>query len=211
MATSSAALRDAAANCESASDIMNVLATAEALAVSMLGAALESAEKGELAMSQEQVLTFTAARAEEQAHYEALTQADAVAATLSFTVPDPMILTDMEVFLPAVVGLEEVVVAAYLAAAQEFAALDQPKLVQRALAIAAVEAEHRVAVRFFATGAGVLKGLPNDIAFEKALFTSVGGAADALQQLGWIGGNGDEITYPGPGKIDTTGVHQLKS
>ncbi len=64
-------------------------------------------------------------------------------------------------------------------------------------------------VRAFAVEGGVITGLPNDIAFQQALFTSVGEAAAALQQLGFIGGSGPQITYPGPGAIDTTNVKQL--
>ena len=65
-------------------------------------------------------------------------------------------------------------------------------------------------MRFFAIQAGVLSGTPNDVAFEKAMFTSVGQAAAALQQLGFIGGSGPQITYPGPGAIDTTGLTNLR-
>ncbi len=78
-----------------------------------------------------------------------------------------------------------------------------------ALQIGAVEAEHRAGVRFYAIQAGVLTGTPNDVAFEKALFASVGEAAAALQKLGFIGGSGAQVTFPGPGAIDATGVTQL--
>ncbi len=123
--------------------------------------------------------------------------------------PDPKIVTDVPTFLRTLITLEEAFIAAYLAAAQEFAILGEARLAQVALQIGAVEAEHRAGVRFYAIQAGVLSGTPNDVAFEKALFTSVGQAAAALQQLGFIGGSGDQITYPGPGTIDFTGVTQL--
>jgi len=202
-------LPNASTTCESVQDIINIAATAEALAITALGCALDSAAKGTLALNPEHIQAFTAARAEEQAHYDVLTAAGAKPLTTTFTVPDPKFLTDAATFLPAVIGLEEAFVAAYLAAAQEFAALGEQRLAQLAFSIAAVESEHRVAVRFFAVEAGVIKGLPNDIAFEQALFTSAGSAAGALKQLGWIGGSGDSITYPGPGKIDPTGITQL--
>ena len=197
------------AACETVQDIMNVASTAEALAVTALGGALESAAQGMLALNAEHVQAFTAARAEEQAHYDVLTAAGAQPTTTTFTLPDPKILTDVATFFTSAIVLEEAFVAAYLAAAQEFAALGETELVQLALAIAAVEAEHRVAVRFFANEAGLLDDLPNDIAFEQALFPSVSAAADALTQLGWIGGSGAQIAYPGPGAIDATGVNQL--
>ncbi|HEV2124368.1 MAG TPA: ferritin-like domain-containing protein, partial [Chloroflexota bacterium] len=71
-------------------------------------------------------------------------------------------------------------------------------------------AEHRAGARFFAIQAGILSGTPNDVAFERALFTSVGQAATALTDLGFIGGTGTQITYPGPGEIDFTGVTSLQ-
>ena len=46
----------------------------------------------------------------------------------------------------------------------------------------------------------------NDVAFEKALFNSVGQAAELLQRLGYVGGDGPSVTYPGPGTIRTAGV-----
>ncbi|MBC5825393.1 MAG: ferritin-like domain-containing protein [Candidatus Eremiobacteraeota bacterium] len=203
-------LNGGSAGCESVRDIINIAATAEALAVTFLGVALESAENGKLALNAEHKQALRAARAEEQAHYLFLTGAGARPLTTTFTVPDPKLVTDVPTFLKTLIVLEEAFVAAYLAAAQEFGILGQPKLVQIALATAAVEAEHRVALRFFAIEAGVLAGLPNDIAFEKSKFASVGEAAAALRELGFIDGSGAHITYPGPGKIDYTGVKHLK-
>lgn len=195
---------------ESVQKIMNIAATAEAFAVTALGEALQNAALGRLALNAEHQQALRAARAEEQAHYLFLTGAGARPLTTTFTVPDPKIVTDVPAFLKTLIILEEVFIAAYLAAAQEFARLRKPNLVQVALAIASVEAGHRVAVRFFAIEAGVLTGLPNDVAFQKSKFASVGEAAVALQKLGFIGGGGARITYPGPGSIDYSGVKNLK-
>jgi len=197
------------ATCESLQDIINIAATAEAFAVTALGGALDNAAKGLLALNAEQQQTLRAARAEEKAHYDFLISASAKPTTTTFTIPDPRLVTDVPTFLGTLVILEEAFIAAYIAAAQEFAILGQAKYAQVALQIGAVEAEHRAGVRFYAIQAGVLSGTPNDVAFEKALFASIGEAASALQQLGFIGGSGTKITYPGPGEIDTTGVTQL--
>jgi hypothetical protein len=195
--------------CESLQDIINIAATAEAFAVTALGGALENAAKGTLALNAEQQQTLRAARAAERAHYDFLIGAGAKPLTLTFSIPDPKIVTDVPTFLATLVTLEEAFIAAYIAAAQEFAILGQAKYAQVALQIGAVEAEHRAGVRFYAIQAGVLTGTPNDVAFEKALFGSVGEAAAALTQLGFIGGGGTKITFPGPGAIDTAGVSQL--
>ncbi len=202
-------LQRVAGACESVQDIINIAATAEAFAVTALGTALANASGGQLALNAEQVQALTAARAEEQAHYQFLTGAGAKPLTTTFTIPDPKVFTDVPTFLKAMIALEELFIGAYLAAAQEFGILGEPMLAQVALSIASVEAEHRVAVRFFAVEAGVITGLPNDIAFQQALFANVGEAATALQQMGFLGGNGTQVTYPGPGAIDTTGVNQL--
>ena len=204
------ALRRQAAACESVQEILNIAATAEAFGVTALGGALENAATGELALGAEAVQTFTAARAQEQAHYEFLVESGAEPLTLTFTIPDPAIVTDVATFFDTVITLEEICIAAYIAAAQEFAINGEARLAQVALQIGAVEAEHRAGARFFAIQEGVLSGVPNDVAFEKALFTSVGEAANVLEELGFIGGDGTEITYPGPGVIDATGVGQLR-
>jgi hypothetical protein len=190
-------LAQTAAQCETVQQIIDIAATAEAL-------------DGQLALNDEQIQFLKASRAAEQAHYEVLVGAGAKPLTLTFTVPDPRIVTDVGVLLTTAINLEEAFIAAYLAAAQEFAILGQPDLVKLALQIGGVEAEHRAHLRFYAIIGGVISGVPNNVAFEKSLFTSVGAAAEALVQLGFIGGDGPEITYPGPGEIDYSGVTQLR-
>ncbi len=199
-----------AAGRETVQDIINIAATAEAFAVTALGGALANAAHNKLALNAVQIKTITAARAEEQAHYAYLIGAGAKPVTTTFTIPDSKIVTNVPTFLLTLIRLEEIFVAAYLAAAQEFTMLGQPRLAQLALQIGAVEAEHRAGVRSFAVDAGLLSGTPNDVAFEKAMFTSVGEAAALLTRLGFIGGRGARITYPGPGAIDTTGVSHLR-
>ena len=198
------------ASCETPQEIINIAATAEAFAVTLLGEALASSERGELPLNPEAVGTLRAARAAEQAHFDVLTGAGAEPLTLTFTVPDPELLANPGLFFETLVALEEAFIAAYLAAAQQFAIQGNAEMVQLALQIGAVEAEHRAGARFFAIEAGALSGVPNDVAFKKALFGSVGEAAAALEALGFIGGSGTEISYPGPGEIDTTGVSNLE-
>lgn len=203
-------MRAQAAACETVQDIINIAATAEALAVTALGGALANAGKGDLRLTQEQVQVVAAARAEEQDHYDYLIAAGAKPLTKTFTLPDEAIVTDTPTFLKTVIGLEEAFIAAYMAAAQEFAILKQPDLVEVALQIGGVEAEHRAHARFYAFSAGVITEVPNNIAFEHAMFTTVGAAADALTKLGWINGTGPELAYPGPGTIDFSGIEGRK-
>jgi hypothetical protein len=203
-------LRAQATACESVQDIINIAATAEALAVTALGGALDNAKNGKLALNDEQQDVVRAARAEEQAHYDFLVSAGAEPLVKEFTLPDEKIVTDVPTFLTTVTALEEAFIAAYMAAAQEFAVAGEQDLVQYALQIGAVEAEHRAHVRFYAFAAGLIDDTPNNVAFEEAKFVSVGAAAKALTDLGFIGGDGTKMTYPGPGEIDNTGIENLK-
>ncbi len=203
-------LKQGAGGCETVEEIINIAVTAEAFAVTALGGALANAADGKLGLNENHILHIKAARAAEQAHFDYLTSAGAKPLTTTFTVPDERIVTDVPTFLKTLITLEEAFIAAYLAAAQEFIVLGKPELAAVALQIGGVEAEHRAGVRFFAIEAGVLSGTPNDVAFEKALFTNVAGAAAALKELGFIGGSGTQISYPGPGEIDYTGVKNLK-
>ena len=209
-ATELAASKGAGTACESTGEILNMLATGEAFAVTILGLALQNAANGKMTLNAEQQQSLRATRAQEQAHYAFLTEAGAKPSSTTFTVPDLKIVTDATTFMTTLIALEEASVAAYLAASQEFAVLGEVKLAQAALAIGAVEAEHRVAARFFAVEAGVLTGLPNDIAFEQAKFDNVGEAGALLGRLGFIGGSGTPFAYPGPVAIDNTGVKNLK-
>lgn len=199
-------LQQEANSCETVKEIVDIAATAEALAVAALGAALASAEAGDLNLNTEQIAVVQAARYAEQKHYEFLVEAGAEPLTTTFTLPDTAIITNVPTFLMTVIGLEEAFIAAYMAAAQVFAIRKQPSLVEYAVSTGAVEAEHRAHARFYAVEAGLIEGVPNDVAYEKALFTSVGAAAAALQSLGWIGGTGPEFNYPGPLPIVNPGV-----
>lgn len=204
-------LRGGSSKCESVQTIINIASTAEALAISALGAAIGQAEAGNLSLNDEQLQFVEAAQCEEKAHYDYLMSAGAKPLTTSFTLPSSDIGTDAGVFLKTVIGLEEAFIAAYMAAAQEFAILGQDGLVRNALQIGGVEAEHRAHARFYALTAGVsgVPGkVPNNLAFEKAMFTSVGAAAAALKHQGWLGsGSGGAIKLSDfIDSVDCTGV-----
>jgi len=194
--------------CESAQHIVNVAATAEALAVTALGEALKSAASGGLALDPDQQQSVRASRAEEQAHYEFFVGAGANPLTKTFTLPNKF-TTDVPTFLTTLITLEEVFIATYIAAAQEFAILGSSDLAELALAIGSVESAHRVHARLYAIDAGVITGVPNNIGFQQAKFASAGKAVSALRAIGFIAGGGQRITYPGPGPTDNTGINHL--
>lgn len=203
------AVQEPGEGCESVQEILDIAVTAEAFAVTFLGVALDAAAAGALVLDPEAVGSFVAARAAEQAHYDFLIAGGAEPLTTTFTIPDE-VLADPTTFFETVVALEEAFIAAYLTAAQSFVAQGEPELAQVALQIGAVEAEHRVGVRFFGITAGALDDeVPNDVAFEKALFERVSEAAALLTELGFIAGGGTAVEFPGPGVIDATGVRNL--
>jgi hypothetical protein len=191
-------LRAVAQETESVKQILDIAVTAEAMAVTLLGGAIDQARKGayDKPVPDPVIAILEGARAAEQFHYEYLTAAGAQPLTTTFTIPDTSILTKYDSLFQTIVTLDTAFIAAYMAAAQQFTRLKQPDLVRVAFQIAGVEAEHRVL-------ANVALGTrpANDVAFEAALFQTVGQAATALKDLGYIGGRGPSVTYPGPGAI----------
>jgi hypothetical protein len=184
---------------ESVQQIIDIAITAEALAVTLLGGAITGAQAGhyDKPFPNEVVSILQAARAEEQVHHDYLLQAGAQSLTDTFTIPDPTLLSSYDTLFSTIVKLETAFVAAYMAAATRFAELDQTELVKVAYQIAGTEAEHRVLANY------ALGDRPaNDLGFYPALFETVGDAAQTLQDLGFIGGDGQPIAYPGPGTID---------
>src|SRR6516162_2277438 len=182
----SKALGTMAASSESVGSIISTFATAEALAVTLLGAAIAGAEKydGGKGLPPTVVRWLKAMQAQEQVHYEYLTKAGAKPLTLTFTVPQNLadITTDSKALLDFEVSAETIFIGAYVAAAGEFANLGQPALAQVACQLAGVESEHRVLANY---GRGVVP--PNNLAFEKAPFNTVGEAAAQIKSLGLLG------------------------
>lgn len=175
--------------------ILNVAATAEAMAVTFSGAAIAGAANytlpdGSKGLPAMWVSVLKALQATEQKHYEFLTGAGAKPLTLTFTLPDPKIGTDYVTLFKTVEALDEAFVAAYMAAARSFAVMKMPDLVKVAMQIGGVEAEHRALARL-----ALNEPLPHNRAYEKALFTEVSQAADVLTKGGFIGGTGQKLNY----------------
>lgn len=198
-----AMMRAVAQSDEDIQTIIDIAVTAEAMAVTLIGGAIASAEAGNYNQEIPELVVeiLKAARAEEQFHYEYLTEAGATPLTTTFTIPDPALLTDYNTLFSTVVTLDTAFVAAYMTAATRFAELGQPELVKVAYQIAGVEAEHRVLANY---ALGVRPA--NNYGFYPNLFSTVGEAAAALQELGFIGGTGTQVSYPGPGEIDASNV-----
>lgn len=199
-----------AAPSESVSDIINIIVTAEAMAVTLLGAAIQGAAgytnaDGSKGLAPQNVTILKAAQSAEQAHYTYLTRIGAKPLTLEFNIPDPKIGTDTTTLFKTIEALETAFVATYVAAAREFAAMNHRDLVAVAVQAGGVEAEHRVLAR---VALGEMP--PDNVAFEKPEFRAVGEAAATLKKLGFIGGTGTLVNYSEFARIvDNAGMSQL--
>jgi len=179
--------------------------------VTLTGAVIAGAKTydGGQGLSPTMVTWVKGIQAEEQAHYQYLTQAGAKALTLTFTVPQELvaITKDSKALLNFVVAAETLFIGAYTAAATAFAAAGQPALAEIAYRVTGVECEHRVLARY-ALGAMP----PNNVGFEPAPFASVGEAAAKLKGLGLLGTPNAAATLnysDFAGKVDTAGVSGL--
>jgi hypothetical protein len=196
---------------ESVADIINIAATAEALAVTLTGAVIAGAGKydGGKGLPAMMVTWVKGIQAEEQAHYEYLTKAGAKPLTLTFTVPHSLasITNDSKALLDFVVAAEGIFIGAYIAAAVEFTELGQPALTQVAYQVAGVECEHRTLANY-ARGAVP----PNNLGFENAPFRTAGEAADKVKSLGLLGTPTPAATLhyaDFAGKVNRMGVSRL--
>ena len=183
---------------EATADILNIADTAEHLAVTVLTAAVNNATQLGLNANGGLLLAVVqAALAEEQYHADFLEANGAKPLTDTFTVPDPKILTDPTTFFSTIEAAETLFVGAYMSATREFSQMGNATLAQYTYQIGGVEAEHRVLARAALALAGNDHIPPNNKAFETDVVYYVRDAARMLQDLGFIGGTGTKVTYPG--------------
>jgi hypothetical protein len=187
---------------ETTQDIINIADTAEHLAVTVLTAAANSALTGSDPLGLKAnggllLAVVQAALAEEQYHADFLEKNGAKPLTDTFTVPDPKILTDPVTFFSTIEAAETLFVGAYMAATREFSEMGNRTLAQYTYQIGGVEAEHRVLARAALALAGQDHVPPNNLAFEMDVVYYVKDAAKMLTDLGFIGGKGTQVQYPG--------------
>ena len=196
-------LRAAAAQSESIQDILNITATVEAFGVTFLGVGLDNAKKGlfNKPWPADVLAVVEAARAQEQFHFDFFQSAGGRPLVTTFTLPDPKVVTDFDMFFAAVVEQETAETAAQIAAIRVFTEQKRPDLVKISFQYGAEEAEHRVLANY-TRGARPA----NNIAFAPVLFDSVGGVLASMRQRGIIDGPVPGASFPGPGTIDPTNV-----
>ncbi|MDQ2886236.1 MAG: ferritin-like domain-containing protein [Chloroflexota bacterium] len=168
------------AGAEPVQTILNVAITAEQLAVTFYTQALAHADR--IGFGEAARLDIAAALVEEQIHEQFLAKQKAKALTSKFSFPfGRQTFERMDAFIKVQQQLETLFVAAYIASAREFAVLKRPDLVQIAMQIGTVEAEHRALGRAI----GGLRPADNH-AFSPALVKNVGDAAAILKKDGYL-------------------------
>jgi Ferritin-like domain len=176
--------------------IVNVAQTMEYLATTLVEAAVRNA--GTIGITGLALGALQAALVEEVAHVQFLAAMGAVPMTTTFTLPDPAILTNYQTFFRNLEILETICNAAYMTANREFAELGQPLLAKFAYQAGSVEGEHRVAARTALALQNVADAIPpNNKAFETDHFLYMLDAARAVAGLGFIGGTGTALPFPG--------------
>ncbi len=200
------AIRALAQESDSIQDILDITATTERFGVTLLGEALASNGAGfyDVPFPDVVVAVLTAARAQEQFHLDAFEALGGKPLTDTFTVPEA-VLINFETFFTALTEQEGREIAAQIAAMTTFAERGRPDLAKVSFQYAAEEAEHRLLANY-TRGARPA----NDLAFAEAPFGSVNEFLERLRELGFIDGEGVEITYPGPNPIDATFVTQTE-
>ena len=150
--------------------ILNLAATAEALAVTFYYSGITA---GKFDLDADDVAYLKLAMDAEKYHYDFLTSAGGAPLTKQFYVPEN-VLTDVNVFVQTGLAAETAFVAAYLAATRRFAEAGQGKLAATTAQHACAEAVHLALVRDIAGLA------PNDLALPAAIYYNVSDAVPTL-------------------------------
>jgi hypothetical protein len=190
LAASIPLLRTTAQGQPSVKSAIDAAITLEAFAVTLLGVARDRGRR--LALSPADVRFLRAAQCEDEAHYHFLQAAGAAASAGTFTIANAT-FENRVTFFRTLVRVEDIAVGAYMAAARQFAAQGELRLVEIAYQIGAVEAQHQALAK-----ALLGDDLPNDRAFAQWRFRSPAGAVAALTDAGYIGGAGQGYAFPGP-------------
>jgi len=157
---------------ESVQDIISIAAIAEALATTFYynGVTRRVGRR----LDKDDLVYFKAALAQEKDHLDLLVGSGAAAPPSTFYF-EKGTFSGVEKFTTVLLALETAFIGAYAAAIERFCELDRGDLAKLASRILGVEAEHRALGRDVA-GFRV----PNNLCLERAPFTCVSEAADAL-------------------------------
>jgi hypothetical protein len=182
------------------SDVGNSLITLEAFAVTFYGAART---KAGLDLNDDVTRFVRAAQCEEDAHFHYFEAAGAVPSATTFSIPDAR-LKSQATFLASLLEIESILVGAYMSAARVFSGTGNGRWVEIAYQIGTVEAQHQALVKLYGGDR-----VPSDRAYAQWQFRHPSEAVAEIEQLGYIGGKGEKIAYPGPADRYCRGVTGL--
>ena len=166
--------------------------TVEAVCVTFVGVARQRGATGDLDLGPEAVRFLRATQCQDEAHYHFLASIGAQPRATAFALPERG-LTDRAGFFQALIDLEAIGVGVHMAAARRFATEGDPRLVEVAYAMGAVDAQHLALTRSLL---GVSPA--NDRAFARWRFVEMAEAAAALAVAGFGEGGAGAVAFPGP-------------
>lgn len=177
---------------DSIGTILTDAITAEALAVTVLTAAVKTSPGTKAGAF---VPILKSANYQEFRHYVVLGSLGAKPLTTKFWIPNAA-LGDKNINLFKTLEVAETLfVNAYLIAITAFAKAKKDSYARYAGEILGTEAEHRVLARYAESVINGLKEVPNNKAFETYSITSIGGIVGALEKAGF--GFGKQGATPG--------------
>jgi hypothetical protein len=165
--------------------------TVEAACVTLLGVARQEAVNGTVELGPETVRFLRDTQCADEAHYHFLESIGATPSALAFAMP-PAALADEVGLLEALIELNAISVAAYMAAARQFAEFGGPRLVEIAYQMGAVDAQHEALARFLLGDRPV-----SNRAFARWRFVDLTEAAAALTATGVLDDASDTVAIFG--------------
>jgi hypothetical protein len=177
---------------DSAKTILTDAVTAEALAVTVLTAAVKTSPGTK---AEPFIPVLKSANYTEFLHYQTLSKLGAKPLTTKFWIPNAALGPGNVNLFKTLEVAETLFVNAYLIAITAFAGAKQASYARYAGEILGTEAEHRVLARYAESVINGLKEVPNDKGFETYTIKTIGGIVAGLQKAGF--GFGKEGAMPG--------------
>jgi hypothetical protein len=179
-------------------DIISIAAVAEALATTFYYNGV-TRRVGRL-LEEDDLVYFKAALAQEKDHLDLLVGAGATPPPRTFYFAEGT-FASVEEFTTVLLALEKAFIGAYAAAIERFCELGEGGLAKLASRILGVEAEHRALGRDVAG-----KRVPNNLCLERAPFTCVSEAADALAPFLSEGPGRNAFRMPSDAQIEANWI-----
>jgi hypothetical protein len=192
---------------DSVKTVVTTAVTAEALAVTVLTAAIKTSPGTKAAPF---IPVLKSANYTEFLHFKALSSLGAKPLTEKFWIPNAALGAKNINLFKTIEAAETLFVNAYLIGITTFAKAKQDKLARYAGEILGTEAEHRVLARYAESVINGLKHVPNNVGFETFQLKSMAGIVGELEKAGFGFGKqgaapGAFYTFPGSPLMTGTG------